>query len=92
MEDLMFGHEPTHPGTDAPATRDQHGDGSSHRGRHRLLMAICCAPIVVLAVVLIATRVVAPRFLLAAFACMAMMMAMMMVMNRSDTDHGRGRS
>jgi hypothetical protein len=83
----MIRPELTQPSTEAPAADHRHGDGSDHRGRHHLLMAVCCGPMLVLVGVLIATGVVAPRFILVAAVCMAMMTVMMSAMHRSGTDH-----
>jgi hypothetical protein len=59
---------------------DQHARRGSHPG-HDLLMIVCCIPILVIAIVLVATGVAGASFLFAAIACivmMGMMMAMMM--------------
>jgi hypothetical protein len=72
---------------------DQHpleqGD-DRHRGHggHGLLMIVCCIPMIVIALVLVATGVVNPGFLLSAVACMVMMFAMMRMM----AGHGGGPS
>ena len=59
---------------------DQHARRGGHMG-HGLLMLVCCIPILVIAIVLVATGVASASFLFAAIACtvmMGMMMAMMM--------------
>jgi hypothetical protein len=59
---------------------EEHGHRSGHMG-HGLMMIACCIPLLVIAIVLIATGVASASFLFAAIACtvmMGMMMAMMM--------------
>ena len=65
--------------TDQHST-DQRNDG--HRGHvgHGLMMIACCIPMLIIAVVLVATGVVNPGFLLTAIACTVMMAAMMRMM------------
>jgi Flp pilus assembly protein TadB len=53
--------------------------GGSHKG-HRMLMLLCCIPMLVLAVVLVVSGVINPGFLISAVACTAMMFAMMRMM------------
>ena len=79
----------THPGSDpdlgAAATppADAH---TGHRG-HGLMMLVCCIPVVLLAVALIATGRFSLGALLPALACMAMMGVMMMVMPGNHRHH-----
>ena len=63
--------------TTAPQTK-QHGG-------HGWMMMICCVPMVVIAIALVAAGAVRPSFLLTAGACVAMMAFMMRAM-----DHGGG--
>ena len=62
---------------------DTHG---AHQG-HGWMMLICCVPMLVLAVLLVATGVATTGFLFAALACTAMMVLMMRAMG-----HGGGQS
>ena len=50
-------------------------------GGHGWMMMICCIPMIIIAVVLVATGVASPSFLFAAFLCTAMMALMMRGMN-----------
>jgi hypothetical protein len=68
------------PGTATPL---QTGHGA--HGGHGWMMMICCIPMIVIAIVLVAAGVASPSFLLAAGACTAMMALMMRGM-----DHGAG--
>jgi hypothetical protein len=54
----------------------QHPAGSGHGG-HGLMMMACCVPMLILAVVLVATGVFSPGFLLVAVGCTVMMALMM---------------
>ena len=45
------------------------------------MMMICCIPMIIIAVVLVATGAASPSFLFAAFLCTAMMALMMRGMN-----------
>jgi hypothetical protein len=59
--------------------------GSGHRGGHRghgLMMIACCIPMLIIAIVLVATGVVGAGFILYAIGCTAMMAVMMVGMNR----------
>jgi hypothetical protein len=60
-------------GADRPAA-------GRHGGHSHWLMLACCVPLVVAAIVLVAAGVVSAGFIVAAFACMAMMGAMMFLM------------
>jgi hypothetical protein len=55
--------------------RDQHG----HAG-HGWMMMICCIPMLVIAIVLVATGVASVGFIFAAVMCTAMMAMMMSMM------------
>lgn len=52
-------------------------DRACSRRSHGWLMIICCIPMLVVAVVLVATDVVGAEYLLIAIACTAMMFVMM---------------
>jgi hypothetical protein len=64
----------------AAGTRDP-GPGASHghggHGGHGWMMVACCIPMLVIAVVLVATGTARPGFLIAAVGC-TLMMALMM--------------
>jgi hypothetical protein len=74
-------HEPN-------AGTHDHGRGG-HNG-HGLMMIACCIPMLVIAVLLVATGVASPGFLLAAIACTAMMAFMMRGMSGTDTQERDG--
>lgn len=57
-----------------------------HRG-HGLMMLVCCIPMIVIAVGLVASGAVGPRFLVAAAACVVMMTVMMRVMAHDGHDN-----
>lgn len=57
----------------APSRQDEH-EPSGHR---HWMMVLCCVPMLVIAIVLVATGVVGAGFILAAIMC-TVMMAMMM--------------
>lgn len=59
----------------------QRATHSGGHGGHGWMMMICCIPMIIIAVVLVATGVASPSFLLAAFLCTAMMALMMRGMN-----------
>jgi len=58
-------------------------------GHHSLLMIACCIPMLAIAVVLVATRVVGAGFIFVAVACTAMMVMMMRGMPSSDHKDSR---
>lgn len=65
--------------------------GHSHRGGHMghgLMMIVCCIPMLVIAIVLVATGVASASFVFAAIACMVMM-GMMMAMMMGGMSGGR---
>ena len=71
------------------STHAEHEVPKGGHGGHGLLMIACCIPMLVIAVVLVATGVVNPGFLFAAIACtvmMALMMRMMMPGSRGGID------
>ena len=63
-------HDPVSPQDQAP------GAGHGHAG-HAWMMIACCIPMLVIAVVLVATGAVSPAFLVTVIGC-TLMMAMMM--------------
>ena len=69
------------------SSSDQHADHAS-RGGHSWMMIACCIPMLLIALVLVATGVVGVGFLFIAVACTVMMALMM---GGSDhRDHGQG--
>ncbi|MGV9937273.1 hypothetical protein ACWDY4_43395 [Streptomyces olivaceoviridis] len=56
----------------------------SRHGGHGWMMIACCVPMVVIAVVLVATGVVSPGFLVAGVMCVAMMALMMRGTDQGD--------
>jgi hypothetical protein len=66
------------------ATPEEHG--GSHRHGHGWMMIACCVPMLVIAVVLVATGVASPGFLVVAVGCMVMMAVMMAGMGHGS-DH-----
>ncbi len=63
---------------------------ASAGGGHGWMMIACCIPMVLIAIVLVATGVVGVGFIFAAVLCTAMM-AMMMRGISHDSDDGGGR-
>ena len=68
---------------------DQHGRRGSHAGHgahgaHGLMMIACCIPMLVIAIVLVATGVAGPRFIFVAIMCTAMMAMMMKMMDGNE--------
>lgn len=61
-----------------PRPRRSTDPASSGPGGHRLMMLVCCVPMIAAAVLLIATGVAG--VILIAFGCVAMMAAMMFLM------------
>ena len=63
---------------DKPPTRSHdESEGHGGHGGHRWMMIACCIPMVVIAVVLVATGVAGAGFIFAAIMCTAMMWMMM---------------
>ncbi|HEX6668763.1 MAG TPA: hypothetical protein VF061_04355, partial [Gemmatimonadales bacterium] len=60
---------PNQPGI--PPSKPSHGDGG--QGGHRWMMIACCVPMLLVAVVLVATGVAGAGALFAAIACTLMM-------------------
>jgi hypothetical protein len=73
-------HQPSH-------DTDQHRP--THSG-HGWMMIVCCIPMLVIAIVLVATGVTGIGFVFAAIMCTAMM-AMLMRMMSGGGGHGGGR-
>lgn len=67
-----------------PHQTRQHG---RHRG-HGWMMIVCCVPMLVIAVALVATGVVGFRFIILALACTTMMALMMGGMSRGQGGNG----
>lgn len=64
-----------------PEQQPEHQHGSGHRhGGHRLMMIICCVPMVAIAVLLMVTGVAGSGIIFTALLCVAMMAAMMFAM------------
>lgn len=70
------------------AETDHLGHVGPHHGEHGWMMIVCCIPMLIIAVVLVATGVAA-GFLFAALACTAMMAAMMAGMHGGGHDDRR---
>jgi hypothetical protein len=70
-------------GGDRPPAGPRAGHGGSGSG-HGWMMVLCCIPMIVIAVALVATGVVGIGFVLVALACLAMMALMMRGMDHSD--------
>ena len=64
------------------------GQNAQKKGRHGWMMIACCIPMLVIGVVLVASGVLRPSFLLFAVGCTAMMALMMRGMNHGGTNHG----
>ena len=84
-------HRDVHPTGSAtghePVRLDKHpvSPSSSHGGHggHGWMMIACCIPMLVIAVVLVATGVAGPGFIVVALACTAMMALMMGGMDKA---------
>ena len=62
------------------ADRGQQDAGQRGKGGHGWMMMICCVPMLVIAIVLVATGVASSSFIFTAIACTAMMFMMMRMM------------
>lgn len=69
-----------------PHRHDEEAQGTVHSGHHGWMMMVCCIPMVVAAVALVATGVVGVGFLFAAVGCTAMMFLMMRAMSGGESD------
>jgi hypothetical protein len=67
---------------------EEPGRHTGHSG-HGWMMVACCIPLLVIAVVLVATGVATASFLFAAIACMAMMGLTMAMMIRGMAGGGK---
>jgi hypothetical protein len=65
---------------------NESGSDTGRRGGHGWMMVVCCIPMLVLAVTLVATGVASAGFLLAALMCTAMMALMMRGMGGMTRD------
>ena len=68
--------DPHHRGDDMADMSGGGGHAMGH-GRHGLMMIACCIPMLIIAVVLVATGVIGFGFIVVALACTAMMALMM---------------
>lgn len=80
-------NEPNASGTASHHRPDSEQPGG--HGRHGWMMIVCCIPMLVIAIVLVATGVIGAGFLLVAVGCTAMMAMMMRGMDPGD---GTGQS
>lgn len=55
-------------------------NGMDHHARHGLMMLVCCIPMILIAVALVATGVAGSGAILGALMCAAMMAVMMLTM------------
>ena len=60
------------------------GEGRHRHGGHGVMMMACCIPMLVVAVILVATGAASPGFLVVAIGCTVMMALMMGGMNRRN--------
>jgi hypothetical protein len=60
-----------------PEAHDPRQRAAHRHGRHGWMMAACCIPMLVIAIVLVATGVASIGFIFGAAMCMAMMVMMM---------------
>ena len=93
-------HTPTRSPDAGPDPGDAHGahthgpapqqgpQGRAGHGGHGWMMMACCVPMLVIAIVLVATGVVGPGFIVVALACTAMMALMMRGMHDNDSGGG----
>lgn len=70
--------------TNDPRVPRSSGGGHQGHGGHGWMMLICCIPMLVIAVALVAVGTVSPGFLFAALLCTAMMALMMRGMNHAS--------
>lgn len=80
-----------HADADKQAAPDHggHDHGGHDHGGHGLMMIACCIPMLVIAIVLVATGVAGFGFIFAALACTAMMALMMGGMHGGGDSNGR---
>ncbi|HUZ42608.1 MAG TPA: hypothetical protein VMU68_14605 [Acidimicrobiales bacterium] len=65
----------------SPSDASTEMETGGHRGHHWMMVA-CCIPLIVIALVLVATNTVSATFLIYAVVCLIMMGAMMKMMDR----------
>jgi hypothetical protein len=68
------------PGRDAQLPAQEPAVGHSRHGGHGLMMLVCCIPVILLAVALVATGVTGSGAIVGALLCTAMMAVMMLAM------------
>ena len=76
----LFERRPTPP-TPTPQPDEHRAGGHGHSW----MMIACCIPMILIAVVLVATGIASPGFLFVGFGCLAMMAAMMYMMDDSGS-------
>lgn len=69
-----------HPRAGITAQTHTGHDPRRRHGGHRLMMLLCCIPMIAVAVVLVATGVANAGFIVVALVCLGMMAAMMFLM------------
>lgn len=70
---------PTYPPQPEPTAREGHQGHEGH-GAHRLMMLVCCIPMIVIVAALVASGTVGAGAVVWALGCVAMMAAMMFMM------------
>ena len=58
--------------------------GHGGHGGHSWMMIVCCIPMLIIAIVLVAAGIASPGFIVAAVGCTAMMVLMMRAMGHGD--------
>ena len=71
---------------DRPPTGDEQGGPRHGHGGHSWMMIACCIPMLIIAVVLVATGTAGAGFIFAAIMCTAMMWMMMRGMSARPPD------
>ena len=80
--------QPQLPHDVAKEPHDNHS-GPGRNGGHRWMMLACCVPMLIIALVLVATGVAGSGFLVAAIVCTVMMALMMGGMGHGEDKRGR---
>lgn len=83
-------HTPRTPERDAEPGR-QGGRSPGHHHGHGWMMIVCCIPMLIIAVALVAAGVLSWGFLIFALACTAVMALMMRAMPGSSDKHDQHR-
>ena len=65
-----------------PPDASKHAHAHAGHRSHNFMMIACCFPMLIIAVVLVATSVVSAGFLVYALVCLGMMFMMMRMMDR----------